>query len=105
MLLVKLVDLLLPVLLHSHCTFVVAYDQLPVLVVDNWSDVTPSLIRQFYREYLAKRTTYNYHKLFADYWIGEIAVQQERCLAQERARHAPAYSYSYSCKGGWCPRT
>lgn len=82
----------------------VLYEQLPVLVVHKWSDVTPNLMRQFYQEYLANRSTYNYDKLFADYWIGNIAVEQERCLAHERARRAPEYSYSYHRKGGWWPR-
>lgn len=82
----------------------VLYDELPVLVVKKWSDVTPNRLRQFYGQYLANRSTYNYHKLFADYWIGDIAVQQERCLAHERARHAPQYSYSYNRRGGWWSR-
>ena len=83
----------------------VLYDKLPVLVVEEWSDVTPKRLRQFYREYMAKRSMYNYHKLFADYWIGNIAVQQERCLARERARRAPDYRYAYNRKGGWVLNT
>ena len=40
-------------------------------------------------------------RLFADYWIGLIGVQRERCLAEERARRAPKYVYDYNARGGW----
>lgn len=34
-------------------------------------------------------------RLFADHWIGSIGLQQERCLAAQRAAAAPRYMYLY----------
>ena len=57
------------------------YEALPVLIVDDWSHVTPSLLRAFYANYTIMRPLYQYERLFADYWIGRFAVSRERCLA------------------------
>lgn len=77
------------------------YSQLPILVVKSWEQVTPRLLRDFYREVQAKLALFHYERLFADYWIGQIAIQRERCLAQVRASRAPKYVYDYSAPGGW----
>lgn len=77
------------------------YDSLPVLVVDDWTEVTVDRLERFYREYKIRQSWYHYEKLFADYWIGSIAVHRERCLAEERAKHAPNYKYGYHRRGGW----
>ena len=44
---------------------------------------------------------YHYDRLFADYWIGAIAVGRERCLAEVRAAKAPPFVYDYNLLGGW----
>ena len=54
------------------------YEALPVLIVDDWSHVTPSLLRAFYANYTIMRPLYQYELLFADYWIGRFAVSRER---------------------------
>ncbi len=79
------------------------YEQLPVLIVRDWSDVTPQLLQSFLVNYTIRKPLYRYEKLFADYWLGQIAVQRERCLADERARHAPNYTYDYNLPAGWHP--
>ena len=79
------------------------YEGLPVLIVDQWADVTPTLLRDFYGNVSLRRPLYRYEKLFADYWIGKFGVQRERCLAAERAKRAPRYVYDYNLPGGWAP--
>ena len=79
------------------------YEGLPVLIVRDWADVTPSLLRSFYANYTLRRPLYRYEKLFADYWVGKFGVQRERCLAAERAKRAPKYIYDYNAEGGWVP--
>uniref|UniRef100_A0A7S3AY15 Exostosin GT47 domain-containing protein n=1 Tax=Haptolina ericina TaxID=156174 RepID=A0A7S3AY15_9EUKA len=77
------------------------YDNLPILIVKDWNDVTPRLLRDFYKEVQSKLSLYHYERLFADYWIGQMAVQRERCLAEIRASTAPEYVYRYNSPGGW----
>lgn len=77
------------------------YDALPVLVVGDWSDVTPRLLQSFLSNYTARKPLYQYERLFADYWIGQFGVHRERCLAEERAKRAPNFVYDYNSAGGW----
>jgi len=94
--------------------------------VRDWTDVTPRLLRSFLVNYTIRKPFYRYEKLFADYWVGQVrciasaasdglgwplmtsdglphqvAVHRERCLADERARHAPNYTYDYNLPAGW----
>jgi len=59
------------------------YERLPVLVVADWPDVTPQLLREFYANYTRRRELYDYDRLFADHWFGRIGAQRARCLAQQ----------------------
>ncbi|KAL1507661.1 hypothetical protein AB1Y20_007278 [Prymnesium parvum] len=77
------------------------YARLPVLVVKRWEDVTPTLLRNFYAQVQSRLPLYHYERLFADYWIGEVAVHRERCLAEVRAARAPQFIYKYNSPGGW----
>ena len=79
------------------------YSQLPVLIVRDWSDVSPQLLQSFLTNFSIRKPLYHYEKLFADYWLGQIAVQRERCLADLRASRAPNYTYDYNAPGGWAP--
>ena len=51
----------------------------------------------------AARAPRCHQRLFADYWFGQIGVQKERCLAEERAKRAPRFAYDYNTPGGWAP--
>lgn len=42
------------------------YDELPVIIVNDWDDVTPELLMTRYNE--MKDKTYNFDKLYMDYW-------------------------------------
>ena len=77
------------------------YEGLPVLVVREWSHVTPELLKGYLANHSVRQPYYQYERLFADYWIGSIGVQRERCLAEERAKRAPSFVYDYKAKGGW----
>jgi hypothetical protein len=43
------------------------YDDLPILVVDNWSDITQQLLYNTIREF--KNKNFNYDKLKLSYWV------------------------------------
>ena len=77
------------------------YEGLPVLIVNDWNEVTPDLLRNFLHNHTVRLPYYHYEKLFADYWIGQFGVHRERCLAEERARRAPKFVYDYKARGGW----
>jgi hypothetical protein len=77
------------------------YARLPVLIVRDWAELTPALLRDFWGNFSARRPYYAWERLFADHWLGAIAVQRERCLAAERAKRAPQYVYDYNLPGGW----
>ena len=47
------------------------YSDLPVLFVDEWSDVTPTLLEDRYEE--LENGSYNFEKLTADYWLKKIS--------------------------------
>ena len=67
----------------------------------SWADVQPALLLAFLANYTARKPLYRYEKLFADHWVGSMAVQRERCLAEQRAKTAARYVYDYNTAGGW----
>ena len=54
------------------------YKQLPVLVLQSWDELTPSRLRQAYKDLRYGGQTYAFEKLFTPYWFALIdqAVQQ-----------------------------
>ena len=54
------------------------YEDLPVLIVNNWQEVTEELLTQKYPEIIQK--TYNRKKLYAAYWLDKIKNYQEAFL-------------------------
>lgn len=64
----------IPVITHSPLD--VLFQDLPVLIVNDWSEVTQELLVQKYEE--MKDKEYAWEKLYADYWISTImAVKNE----------------------------
>ena len=52
------------------------FDDLPVLIIDNWDQVTREFLEQKFEEITSK--SYNLKKLYADYWFEQIRkIQQE----------------------------
>lgn len=56
------------------------YENLPVLIVQAWEDVTEEFLKEKYKE-LKDNKSYNYEKLFAPYWLNKIEKYQQ--LAKE----------------------
>ena len=52
------------------------YEGLPVLIVDNWEDVTEAYLEQAYQK--MSRTTYNMERLSIDYWILKIIKLKQK---------------------------
>ncbi len=46
------------------------YEDLPVIIVNEWEDVTPAYLMKCYEE--MKDKTYNFDKLYMDYWVDLI---------------------------------
>ena len=55
------------------------YADLPVLIVQDWSEVTEKFLLQKYEEMTHKK--YNIEKLFMDYWIEKIETVRRNFLA------------------------
>lgn len=53
----------------------VLYKDLPVVIVDDWLEVTKEFLEKKYEEMMKKQ--YTREKLFADYWLNIIREQQE----------------------------
>ena len=76
------------------------YARLPVLVVADWSDVTPALLRAFWANYTLRREAYDYERLFADHWFARIGAQRARCLAHHQAHTRPLTASGSGGGGG-----
>jgi len=58
----------IPIIAHSDLDTL--FDELPVLFVNNWSDVTQNLLDATIKAYKGKR--FNYEKLKLEYWVQKI---------------------------------
>jgi len=54
----------------------VLYEDLPVLIVNDWHEVTENFLNKTYE--LMSTKTYNLEKLYAPYWLDRIARYQEQ---------------------------
>ena len=52
--------------------FRIMFENLPVLIVDNWSEVNNELLLKTIDEF--KQRTFNYEKLSLKYWINKIKL-------------------------------
>ena len=60
------------------------YDDLPVLIVDDWNIITEELLNAKYEEF--KHRTFNLEKLYIPYWINKIeTVKREFSSKNEKA--------------------
>ena len=58
----------IPILKAPH--FTKMFEDLPVLIVNEWSDITESLLNNTIRDF--KNKNFNYNKLTLQYWINRI---------------------------------
>ena len=56
------------------------YKDLPVLIIDDWEDVTENFLQEEYN--LIKNKTFRMEKIYLQYWIAEI-----RRVAQLKGKH------------------
>jgi hypothetical protein len=54
------------------------YDELPVVIVEDWNEVTEEFLNQKYEEFQKKE--WNFHKLSIDYWFDKIASAKRNYL-------------------------
>ena len=52
------------------------FDDLPVLIIDDWNQVTREFLEQKFEEITSK--SYNLKKLYADYWFDQIRKVQQK---------------------------
>eukprot|EP00122_Pirum_gemmata_P001600 Pgem_evm1s1441 len=52
------------------------YENLPVLIVKNWSDVSPDLLNEKYIEFSKKQ--WNYDKIYTGYWKIQVRSHRDR---------------------------
>lgn len=67
----------------KSCSIDAVYEDLPVLIVQDWHDITPEFLEEQYRIISAR--TYNRKKLFIDYWWNKIVAVQKAAREQHGA--------------------
>lgn len=68
----------------KHSALDKLYEQFPILIVDDWSQVTEDFLNTKYEE--LKKFVYDRKKLYAPYWLDQIRACQERVRAGKPAR-------------------
>ena len=79
------------------------YKDLPVLIVENWEDITPEFLKHKWRE--LSQQSYNTEKNYVDYWVDSILVHADRARKQslgqpsltQRAKRS-AWKLTYAIK-------
>lgn len=56
------------------------FDGLPVVLVNNWEEVTQEFLEKKYQELLPVLLTYDRKKIYAEYWLNQIRMQQKGVL-------------------------
>lgn len=70
----------IPIMKHSPIDHL--FDDLPVIFVDNWEIITEDFLKEQYQK--LKEQTFNYKKLYADYWLDQIYKIQREFLATHK---------------------
>jgi hypothetical protein len=58
----------IPIIIRSPLD--ILYDKLPVLIIDDWSIITPEYLEERYVEF--KKGTYDFSRLYAPYWKEKV---------------------------------
>lgn len=72
----------IPIVKHSYLDWL--YEGLPVLFINDWSEVTEEFLHKEYARITAKK--YNPEKLYMDYWLKYVASTRKRVWDDYRAR-------------------
>ena len=65
-----------PIVLSS--TLNPLYEDLPVLIVNHWEEITPKLLKKKYKEFQSKE--WNLKKLYFNYWIEQVNIKQQEII-------------------------
>lgn len=84
----------IPVVLSSQLNPL--YEDLPVLVVNDWTDVNEDFLREKYSEILEKQ--YDLRKLYMEYWLKRIENVRQEFLAKNSGAPKPPLSLWSRCK-------
>jgi hypothetical protein len=60
----------IPIILSSHINKL--YEDLPVLIIEKWSDISQELLDKTIEDFKNKYTTFKYEKLTLKYWLNKI---------------------------------
>lgn len=63
----------------KSCELDPLYEDLPVLIVQQWSDVTEEFLEKKYTEFSKK--SYRFEKMYAPYWLALIRQEQDKARA------------------------
>jgi len=69
----------IPIVTHSKIDSV--FEDLPVIIIDNWSEITEEYLIEKYEEISQK--SYNIEKIFADYWFAKISAFKQKAKRQK----------------------
>lgn len=58
----------IPIVIRSPLD--ILYDQLPVLIIDDWSEITPEFLEEQYLEF--QKGVYDFSRLYARYWKEKV---------------------------------
>ena len=58
----------IPIVIRSPLD--ILYDQLPVLIIDDWSVITPEFLEERYEEF--QKGTYDFSRLYSPYWKQKV---------------------------------
>lgn len=61
----------IPIIIHAPTDSI--SDDLPVLFVNHWSEITPSFLDKKYKE-ITSKTDYKFEKLYESYWKNQISL-------------------------------
>ncbi len=81
----------IPIIKTSYLDYL--YEDLPVLIVNSWSEVTEEYLLEKYATISKK--DYNLDKLFIDYWASKIQSLQDRFIINEFKKCALAHKKAY----------
>lgn len=70
----------IPIVIHSPLDMIL--HDLPVLLINDWSEVTECFLHQKYEKMMSRQ--YNTEKIFTDYWIKQIQSIKQTIKTQKR---------------------
>ena len=60
------------------------YEDLPILVIDSWDDISEEFLREQYKKITSRK--YDMSKLYMEYWIEKIDAVRNRFKAEYELR-------------------